>query len=158
MYIHFAGLREKLGDIVGITTARDWNKSFTHIAVVSERLTVKVWCSFSPILNHSLLCASVSVESTPHSYLLTSAAVRIPSPKCGTEPIRYVKFHFRDQRRLASSRYRNRAEITVLLCERKPYLGMVLLPARELSGTVGHSPTEARTPLPVCSLPQGRCL
>ena len=32
-----------------------------------------------------------------------------------TYPI-YVKLHFRDRRRLASSRYRNRAKITVLLC------------------------------------------
>ena len=57
--------------------------------------------------------------------------VRIPSAKCGTEPIRYVKLHFRDRRRLALSRYRNRAEITFLMCERKPYLGMVLLRRRE---------------------------
>ena len=57
-----------------------------------------------------------------------------------------MKLHFRDRRRLALSRYRNRAEITFLMCERKPYLGMALLPARELSSTVGHSPTR-RTPL-----------
>ena len=107
---------------------------------MSERLAVRVWCCFWPMLNHSMLCASVSADSSPHSYLLTSATVRIPSAKCGTEPIRYVKLHFRDRRRLASSRYRNRAEITVLMCKRKPYLGMVLLPARELSGTVVHSP------------------
>ena len=80
---------------------------------------------------HYLLCASVSVESSPHSYLLTSVTGRIPTPKCGTEPIRYVKPHFRDRRRLALSRYRNRAEITFLMCERKPYLGMVLLRRRE---------------------------
>ena len=120
--VHFAGRHEKL-DIVRTTTVRDWNKSFTHIAVAPKRLAVRVWCPFWPVLNHSLLCASVSVDSRPYSYLLTSATVRIPSPKCGTEPIRYVKLHVRDQRRLTSSRYRNRAEITVLMCERKPYLG-----------------------------------
>ena len=114
-----------------------------------ERLAVRVWCYFWTILNHSLLCASVSVESSPHSYLLTSVTGRIPTPKCGTEPIRCVKLHFRDRPRLASSRYRNRAEITFLMCERKPYLGMALLPARELSCTVGHSPMR-RTPLFQC--------
>ena len=126
--------------------ARDWNKSFTHIAVAPKRLTMRVWCSFWPVLNHFLLCVSVSVNASPYSYLLTSATVRIASPKCGTEPIRYVKLHFRDQRRLASSRYRNRADITVLMSERKPHLGMALLPARKLSGTVGHSPMR-RAPL-----------
>ena len=120
--VHFAGRHEKL-DIVRTTTVRDWNKSFTHIAVAPKRLAVRVWCPFWPVLNHSLLCASVSVDSRPYSYLLTSATVRIPSPKCGTEPIRYVKLHFRDRCRLASSRYRNRAKITVLMCEWKPYLG-----------------------------------
>ena len=42
-----------------------------------------------------------------------------------------MKLNFRDRRRLALSRYRNRAEITFLMCERKPYLGMVLLRRRE---------------------------
>ena len=43
------------------------------------------------------------------------------SPKCGTEPIRYETLHFRDRCRTASLRYRNRAKITVLVCEQKPY-------------------------------------
>ena len=37
-------------------------------------------------------------------------------------PIRYVTLHFRDQRVAASLRHRNRAEITVLMCEQNPYL------------------------------------
>ena len=35
--------------------------------------------------------------------------------------IRYVNHQFRDRRCAASLRYRNRAVITVLLCEQKPY-------------------------------------
>ena len=38
---------------------------------------------------------------------------------CDTEPIRYATLHFRDLRRAAS--LRNRAEITVLICEQKLY-------------------------------------
>ena len=36
-------------------------------------------------------------------------------------PIRYVTLHFRDGRGVASLRYRHRAEITILMCEQKPY-------------------------------------
>ena len=36
-------------------------------------------------------------------------------------PIRYVTLHFRDRVGAASLRYRNRAEITVLMWEQKPY-------------------------------------
>ena len=38
---------------------------------------------------------------------------------CDTEPIRYATLHFRDLRRAAS--LRNRAEITVFICEQKLY-------------------------------------
>ena len=34
---------------------------------------------------------------------------------------KYVTLHFRDRRGAASLRYRNRAEITVLMCKHKPY-------------------------------------
>ena len=47
-------------------------------------------------------------------------------------PIQYVTFHFRARHSAASLRYRNRAEITVLKCEQKPYL--VFMPAQKLSG------------------------
>ena len=36
-------------------------------------------------------------------------------------PIRYVTPHFRDRHSTASLRYRNRVEITVLICQQKPY-------------------------------------
>ena len=36
-------------------------------------------------------------------------------------PIWYVTLHFRDPRGAASLRYRNRVEISVLICEQKPY-------------------------------------
>ena len=36
-------------------------------------------------------------------------------------PIRYVNLRFRDRRGADSLRYRNRAKITVLMCEQKPY-------------------------------------
>ena len=35
--------------------------------------------------------------------------------------VRYVTLHFRDLRSAASSRYRNRAEITVLMAEKKKF-------------------------------------
>ena len=38
-----------------------------------------------------------------------------------TLSIWYATLHFRDQRGTASLRYRNRAKITVLMCEQKPY-------------------------------------
>ena len=38
------------------------------------------------------------------------------TPKCGTQPIRYMTLHFRDRRGAASLRCRNRAEIIVLVC------------------------------------------
>ena len=64
--------------------------------------------------------------SIPLSQLFTSATDQIPShttPDCGTKPIRYVSLHFRDRCGAAALRYRNRAKITVLMCEQKP--GMV---------------------------------
>ena len=66
----------------------------------------------------------VSVLSSSLFYLFTSSTVRIPvhtAPQGDTEPIRYVKLHFRDQRDAASLRYGNYAEITALTCEEKPY-------------------------------------
>ena len=51
-------------------------------------------------------------------------------------PTRYVTLRLRDQRRAASLRYRNRAEITVLMCDQKPYPACfsVFAPAQKLSG------------------------
>ena len=80
------------------------------------------------------------LNSSPISWLFTSvsvlfSAVLAPTdslpvtvrtlvhtaPKCGTEPIPYVTPQFRDRRGAASLCYRNCAEITVLMCEQKPY-------------------------------------
>ena len=49
---------------------------------------------------YSWIFSSISVGPSPPSYLFTSATARIPvhtAPKWGTEPIRYVTLHFRDQ-------------------------------------------------------------
>ena len=73
---------------------------------------------------HSRIFAFVSVGSTPRSYLFISATGRIvvhTAPQCGTKPIRHVMLFFRDRRRAASLRHRNRAATTVLVCEQKQY-------------------------------------
>jgi len=44
------------------------------------------------------------------------------APRCSTKAIRFATLHFQDRRGAASLRYRNRFEITVLICvNRKPY-------------------------------------
>ena len=43
------------------------------------------------------------------------------APKRGTKTIRYVTLHYKHRKGAASLRYRNHAEITVLMCEQKPY-------------------------------------
>ena len=73
---------------------------------------------------HSWIFTSFSVDSSPYSYLCTSATVRIPvhaALKRGTKSIWYVMRHFRDRHVAASLRNRNRVKITVLMCEQKPY-------------------------------------
>ena len=78
-----------------------------------ERLVERVWGSKS----------QSSVDSSPRSYLSTSATVRISvhtALKSGTEPIRYMTLHFRDRRgEAASLRYRNRAETFVFANKRE---------------------------------------
>ena len=41
------------------------------------------------------------------------------APECDAQTIRYVTLHFRDRRGEALLRYKNRTEITVLMCERE---------------------------------------
>ena len=74
--------------------------------------------------SHSSIFTSVSVDSSPHSHLFTSMVqIQVQTaPKCCTEPLRYMTLHFRDRRGAALLRYRNRAKITVLMCEQKPYI------------------------------------
>ena len=67
----------------------------------------------------------ISVGSIPHSYLFTSATGRIgvhTVSKYGKKPIQCVTLHFRDRRGAASVRHRNRAALTVLVCEQKPFM------------------------------------
>ena len=79
-------------------------------------------------LNPSLqfcIFTSISVGSIPHSYLFTSATGRIgfhTVSKYGIKPIQCVTLHFRDRRGAASVHHRNRAALTGLVCEQKPYL------------------------------------
>ena len=65
----------------------------------------------SSLLKYLLPCHRVPVFSP--TFLVTSATVRIPHVH--TKPNRS------DRRGAASLCYRNRAEITVLMCEQKPY-------------------------------------
>ena len=65
----------------------------------------------SSLLKYLLPCQWVPVFFP--TFLVTSAKVRIPHVH--TKPNRL------DRRGAASLRYRNRAEITVLMCEQKPY-------------------------------------
>ena len=44
------------------------------------------------------------------------------APECDEKTIRHVTLHFRDRRGEALLRYKNRTEITVLVCEQEPYL------------------------------------
>ena len=71
----------------------------------------------------SWIFTSVSVDSSPHSCLFTSMTDRIgvhAAPKYGTRLIRCATLHFPIRRCAASLRHRNRAEITVLVCEQNP--------------------------------------
>ena len=76
-------------------------------------------------------CAEITVlKSEQKPYL-----VFVPAQKLSGivwTPIQYVTFHVRDRHSAASFRYRNRAVITVLKCEQKPYL--VFMAAQKLSG------------------------
>ena len=74
-----------------------------------------------PVLTPEYL-TSVSVDTSPRSYLFTSATVRIAvHTNDDTELIRYVTHHFKGRRCAASFRYRNRTEIIILMREKKPY-------------------------------------
>ena len=67
----------------------------------------------------SWIFAYVSVCPNPRSSLFTSATVRIPvlnSLKCDTNPIRYVKPHFRDQRGAANHSVTDIAPKSLFLC------------------------------------------
>ena len=99
-----------LSGVVWPATARDWSKLFT---LIESRAVATKARGFSALNSQSSLLiinfTSVSVGSSPRSYLFTSAAFRITvhSPfKCGTEPVRYRTLHFRDRCVAASLRRR----------------------------------------------------
>ena len=86
------------------------NGMLTPNIVPPERLTERVWSlNSSP---HS----SVSVGSRLLSHLLSHFRYG-PNTSCS-----HYKSNRSDQRGAASLCYRNRAEITVFMCEQKPYL------------------------------------
>ena len=98
--------------------------------VVPERLTDHEL----NLSSHSSIFTSVSVDSSPRSCLFIFATVRIPvQTKCGTKPMRYVAFDFRDERDAASLRYRNLVEIKR---ERRPYPVWFRAGARAIRHTV----------------------
>ena len=90
-----------------------WNKSFAHIedragAVGRERLVLQI-----PIPTPKYLLSSQWVLRIHFRFGLNTCSHY--TKMCGTEPIRYVTFHFRDR----LPRCRNRAEITVLTREHR---------------------------------------
>ena len=66
-----------------------------------------------------LACATDETKANPqHSGCLFAPPRK--AMRYGTNTYNYVTLHFRDQRGADSLRYRNRAKITVLMCEQKP--------------------------------------
>ena len=105
------------------------NKSFTYIEHRAGAVGREGFGELNPS-PHSWIFTSVSpqvAQGLPVLAPMYSLPLRSEWPvhtalKCGTEPIPYVKLHFRDRRGGASLRYRNRAEVIVLIYEQKPYL------------------------------------
>ena len=67
----------------------------------------------SPTRNRISGCVQTITDSFSYQSEKVSGTVR--------KLIRYVTFHLRDRRDAASRHYRNRSEITFLMCEQKPY-------------------------------------
>ena len=70
----------------------------------------------------------------PYGDLTVNVNLRLKATQYDMNILRYVTLHFRDRRGAASLRYRNRAEIIVLMCEPKLYL--VWLSCRRKSNPV----------------------
>ena len=85
--------------------------------IVPDRLAKRVWWtkSQSSLLNIYFSLSGFQ-SSLLHIHFRNGSKPVHTIPNCGSEPIRYVTLHFRDQRGAASLCYRNRAEITVLKC------------------------------------------
>ena len=112
-------------------TARNWNKSFTHITFVPNQLAVRVWCPKSK--SSIWIFTSVLVDSSPRSYLFPNTWSHRTEvwhrtfPICDAPLSRFA--------RLLSVTDRNRAEINALVCT-QALSGMVFVRAQELSVTV----------------------
>ena len=86
--------------------------------IVPERLAERIQLSKSQSLFLNIYFCLIQIPVLAPTYS------RIPvhtAPKCGTEAFRYVTLHYRDWRGADSLRQRNRAEITILMCEQKPF-------------------------------------
>ena len=101
----------------------------------------------------SWIVTSVSVESSPRYYLLTSATVRVPvhtAPKYGTKTIRYVTLHY-NRRRM-----RNFAPLQKSRRNHRSYVwtdapsGMVFAQAQKLFGI--HAPTRSGSQRAIISI------
>ena len=108
-------------------TARNWNKSFTHITFVPNQLAVRVWCPKSK--SSIWIFTSVLVDSSPRSYLF-------PNPWSHRTEVWHRTFPICDaplsrSARLRSVTDRNRAEINALVCT-QALPGMVFVRAQEL--------------------------
>ena len=71
-----------------------------------------------------LPCAQIAIKTKKnncHCFSFASCGHK-KLPSTVWTSIRYVIFHLTDRRGVASLRHRNRAKITVFMCERKPYL------------------------------------
>ena len=107
-------------------TAQNWNKSFTQIEHRHRRSSPRGSGALIPN-PHSLLNIHFPLSMFKSSLLLIlfRQGVNTCSRNYEETRLRYVTIQFHDRRgaaHAASLRYRNRSEITVLICERKPYL------------------------------------
>ena len=137
---------------------RDWNKSFTHIAVAPKRLAVRVWCSV--LANtQSLLAMSFRLGGFQTSFLLINVRYgpntftkmwRRTYPICEASISRSAPLSLKP---LQKSRRNHRSYVWTEAISGYGFIADAR--AIRYSGTQSR---EACTPLPVCSLPQRRCL
>ena len=104
-----------------------WGSLFKLCSNYTEQLFVPtrkaIWC-----LTLQFWDTPLQKSRRNHRYFVSTEAlsgmVFVPAQKLSGiiwTPIRYVTLHFRDRRSTASHRYRNRTEITAILCQQKPY-------------------------------------
>ena len=83
--------------------------------IVPKRLAERAWWtnSQSPLLKFFFLLSGFQSSLVVIHFHY--------SPNNCSHSIRYMTLHFRGRRAAASLRYRNRAKITVIVCEQKPH-------------------------------------